>query len=357
MNFWNVKNQEGGSGEITLYGEISNYDYSWWDGGQYITSKKFLEEIEPLKNKNEITVRINSGGGDLFIGLQIATVLKGLSAKKTCIIEGLAASAATVIASVCDVVQTYNNSMYMVHKPKAGICSFVDDVDVEKVQELLRACKESLVVSYMEKTGRSREEITQAVDQEKWFVGQEAVDFGFCDELIGENLPMEFTNSQFVIVNAIPHNFGGCSQNQYGFLQQKVQNLNSPKKPKKGENNIMDLRELKEKHPDIYNQAVEEGKKEERTRMQEIDAISSCVLPEMVTKAKYEQPMGAKELCFQAMKEGKASAGTFMNHLHQDHKDSGVEDVAGEENAGQQPSAKEEQKSLLAKALNKGRVQ
>lgn len=350
MKFWDVKNQEGGSGEITLYGEISNYDSSWWDGGQYITSKKFLEEIEPLKLKSEITVKINSGGGDLFIGLQIATVLKGLSAKKTCIIEGLSASAATIIASACDTVKIYGNGMYMVHKPKAGIFDFVDDVDVEKASNLLRACKESLVVTYIEKTGRSREEVTDAIDNEKWFVGQEAVDFGFCDEVIGKDIPMEFTNSKFVIVNHVAHNLNGC--NQYGVLQQKIQNLGVQREQKEGANKIMNLKELKEKYPDIYNQAVTEAEQKERKRIQDIDAVSACISPELVAKAKYEEPLQAKDLCFMAMKEGQVAAGTFMNNLKQDKQESGVEGVSG--NALEEPGAgKEEQKKLFLNALNK----
>ena len=97
MNFWKIQNNQVQNAELQLYGEISNDDFSWWDGRQYITSKKFLEDIETIKNKKEITIKLNSGGGDLFVGLQIANVLRGISAKKICFIECISASAATLI--------------------------------------------------------------------------------------------------------------------------------------------------------------------------------------------------------------------------------------------------------------------
>ena len=101
MSFWKVQNKEE-TAELQLYGEISNSDSSWWDGAQYITPQKFLDDIAPLREKEQITIKLNSGGGDLFVGLQIATILKSIPAKKVCIIEGIAASAAVLIACISE---------------------------------------------------------------------------------------------------------------------------------------------------------------------------------------------------------------------------------------------------------------
>ena len=349
MKFWEVKNMADTSGELTLYGEFSEVDDSWWDGGQYITSAKFLEDLAPLKNKTEITVRINSAGGNFFVALQIANRLKELGAKKKCIIEGMAASAATIVSSACDEVLTYDNGLFMVHKPQLMVHDFCDDSDLEKHMELLRACKESIINTYMVKTGKTYEEIEGFVNQEKWFVGQEAVDAGFCDGILGKNLEIEVTNSKFIVVNSIAHNLN--SFGDYGTLQSKISAVSNKKTKTEGEKKVMDLAKFKMEHPDIYNQVMETGREEERARIREIDEISASIKPEMVLSAKYDKPVSAKELCFNAMKENSLLAGTYISHLKEDNAASGVANVLGG-GVPEDGSKKEEVKNYLVKALN-----
>lgn len=350
MKFWEVKNMADTSGELTLYGEFSEVDDSWWDGGQYITSAKFLADIAPLKNKSEITVRINSAGGNFFVALQIANQLKELSAKKKCIIEGMAASAATIVSSVCDEVLTYDNGLFMVHKPQLMVYDFCDDSDLQKHMELLRACKESIINTYIAKTGKTHEEIESFVDQEKWFVGQEAVDAGFCDGIMGKNLEIEVTNSKFIVVNSIAHNLNNFGD--YGALQSRISAVSNKKTKMEGEKKVMDLAKFKTEHPDIYNQVVKNAMEEERTRLKEIDEISASIKPEMVLSAKYEKPVSAKDLCFNAMKENSLMAGAYMQNLQEDNAASGVSNVLG----GGEPeggSKKAEVKNYFVNAMNK----
>ncbi len=350
MKFWEVRNMTSTSGELALYGEFSEVDNSWWDGGQYITSAKFLEDLEPLKNKSEITVRINSAGGNFFVALQIANRLKELGAKKKCIIEGMAASAATIVSGVCDEVLTYDNGLFMVHKPKLMVDDFCDDTDLQKHAELLRACKESIINTYMAKTGKTYEEIESFVDEERWFVGQEAVDAGFCDGIMGKNLDIEVTNSKFIVVNSIAHNLN--SFGEYGALQSRISAVSNKKMKTEGEKKVMDLAKFKTEHPDIYNQVMESAREEERTRIREIDEISASIKPEMVLSAKYEKPVSAKDLCFNAMKENSLLAGAYMSDLKDDNGTSGVGTVlgGGEPESG---SKKTEIKNYFVNAMNK----
>lgn len=335
MSFWNIQYHDT-TAELQLYGEISNTDWSWWDGKQYITSQKFLRDIEPIKNKKEIIIKLNSSGGDLFVGLQIANVLKGISAKKICIIEGIAASAATLIACVCDVVKIYHNSLFMVHKPKAGFFNFGEDSDFDKISNMLKICKESSILLYQQKTGKSYEELSDVVDNETWFLGQQAVDFGFCNEVIEQNLNIEMTESGFFIVNSIAHNLENCKN--YHDIKQKIMTT------EKGIKKNITLETLQKEYPDLYNEVIQH----ERNRLKEIDDISSQICHEMVQNAKYHTPMSAKELCFEAMQQGKINTIHFQSNWQNDRQNSGVQNIV----AMQQ---KQKQQNYFATILNQKR--
>ena len=118
--FWNVAKVNGSSAELTLYGDIcSEAPRDWWTGekidGQYITPEGFLEDLETIKDASNITVKLNSCGGDLYTGIAIHNALKALKGEKTVIVEGIAASAASIIMCAGDNVQVYPGSLIMIH--------------------------------------------------------------------------------------------------------------------------------------------------------------------------------------------------------------------------------------------------
>lgn len=346
MSFWKIQNQEEQKGELQLYGEISDIDSSWWNGAQYITPQKFLDDIAPLRNKQEIIIRLNSGGGNLFVGLQIANILKGIQAKKVCMIEGIAASAATLIACACDEVKLYSNSLFMVHKPKAGFFDFGEDSDFDKVSNMLKVCKDSSIEIYKQKTGKSYEELSAIIDNETWFLGQAAVDFGFCNEVIEQNLSVEMTENRFLIVNSIAHNLVGCKN--YDDLKRKIM---SNKTNKGGITNMtkeMTVETLQKEYPNLYNAIL----KQERQRLEELDNIACYVDAEMLHKAKYLAEMSAKDLCYEAMQQGKIHFTNYQKDWQKDRQDSGVQNVIGRETQQQQ---KEQNINYFAKVLNQKR--
>lgn len=92
--FWQFRNQAAGSAELLLYGDIS--DSSWW--GDEVTPKTFADELNALGALTSLTVRINSGGGDVFAAQTIGNLLEQHTAQVTARIDGLCASAATITA-------------------------------------------------------------------------------------------------------------------------------------------------------------------------------------------------------------------------------------------------------------------
>ena len=173
--FWNwVKNE----GERTLFlnGEIS--DETWYEDS--ITPKLFKQELEA--EEGDISVWINSPGGCVFAAAQIYNMLKNYSGKVTVKIDGLAASAASVIAMAGDEVMMSPVSMLMVHNP--ATVAIGDSKEMQKAIEMLDEVKESIINAYELKTGLSRARISHLMDSESWFNAKKAVELGFADKIM-----------------------------------------------------------------------------------------------------------------------------------------------------------------------------
>lgn len=179
--FWNwVKNEtpdEFGS-ERTLYldGEIS--DETWY--GDEITPQMFKDELN--KATGDITLWINSPGGDCFAAAQIYNMLMDYNGNVTVKIDGLAASAASVIAMAGTKVCMSPVAMMMIHNP--ATIAIGDEAEMQKAIDMLAEVKESIVNAYEIKTGMSRVSIAHLMDAESWFNAKKAVELKFADEVL-----------------------------------------------------------------------------------------------------------------------------------------------------------------------------
>lgn len=174
--FWSM-NKTKNSAELVLYGPIS--ESSWW--GDEITPKQFADDLAALGEVSEINVRINSGGGDVFAGQAIHSMLKRHNAKVTVYVDGLAASIASVIAMAGDRVIMPHGAMMMIHNP--WTLAMGDAEELRKSADTLDKVRESLVSVYEAKTGKTRDEIVAIMDEETWLTAAEAVMMGFADEV------------------------------------------------------------------------------------------------------------------------------------------------------------------------------
>ena len=178
--FWKFHNVAGGREELLLYGDIS--DSTWW--GDEVTPKQFAEDLDKLGAVSEITVRINSGGGDVFAAQTIGNLLEQHPANVVARIDGLCASSATIVACHCDRVVAANDSTYMVHPVRLGLLGYYDATTMQQYLNALDTIKENIISLYAKKTGRDKEEVTGWMDATSWWTGQEAKDNGFVDELV-----------------------------------------------------------------------------------------------------------------------------------------------------------------------------
>lgn len=192
--FWNWTQNDDGSRTLYLDGPIA--EESWL--GDEVTPKQFKSEL--LSGEGDITIWINSPGGDVFAANQIYNMLMDYKGKVTVKIDGIAASAASVIAMAGGDVFMSPVSMLMIHNP--ATIAIGDTEEMEKAIAMLEEIKESIINAYELKTGLSRAKISHLMDAESWFNARKAVELGFADGILfmeNESPSFEFEESEGMI--------------------------------------------------------------------------------------------------------------------------------------------------------------
>ena len=321
LKFWNVmKNDEEKSAELILYGSIGSDEY--WDD---ISDKAFKQDIENLGDVENIILHINSPGGSVFSAVAIANTLKNHKAKITANIDGLAASAATIITSACDTVRMPKNALFMVHNPITF--AYGNNQDMQKTLEMLNKVKNSIIETYLNKTKTDKETLSELMDNETWMNAEEAKEYGFVDEILDESVEKEVIENKLIINNMAFDisrfkNFKEKKNQDPRIINISVNSTGSPEEiadkfrdilnsteNQKNEGGNMTLEELKNKFPELYNQIFNEGKEagitKERERMREIDNLDVSNYSELVENAKYNEPVEASVLAVNILNKQK----------------------------------------------------
>ena len=183
--FWNwktrtVTNQETQEQvqERTLFLNGTIAEESWFDDD--VTPQLFKDEL--MSGSGNITVWINSPGGDCVAAAQIYNMLMDYKGDVTVKIDGIAASAASVIAMAGTKVLVSPVSMLMIHNPMTA--AFGNSDEMQKAIEMLSSVKDSIINAYEIKTGLSRAKLSHLMDAETWMDANKAVELGFADEIM-----------------------------------------------------------------------------------------------------------------------------------------------------------------------------
>ena len=174
--FWNWVRDSDEERTLYLNGVIS--EETWW--GDEVTPKIFKDEL--LAGTGDITVWINSPGGDVFAAAQIYNMLMEYTGKVTVKIDGFAASAASVIAMAGGDVYMSPVSMLMIHNPST--IAIGDSEEMMRAKALLDEVKESIINAYELKTGLSRTKLSHLMDAESWMNANKAIELGFADKIM-----------------------------------------------------------------------------------------------------------------------------------------------------------------------------
>ena len=344
LKFWNVmKNDEEKSAELILYGSIGSDEY--WDD---ISDKAFKQDIENLGDVENITLHINSPGGSVFSAVAIANTLKNHKAKITANIDGLAASAATIITSACDTVRMPKNALFMVHNPITF--AYGNNQDMQKTLEMLNKVKNSIIETYLNKAKTDKETLSELMDNETWMSAEEAKEYGFVDEILDESVEKEVIENKLIINNMAFDisrfkNFKEKKNQDPRIINISVNSTGSPEEiadkfrdilnsteNQKNEGGNMTLEELKNKFPELYNQIFNEGKEagitKERERMREIDNLDISNYSELVENAKYNEPVEASVLAVNILNKQKEERIKKLQNIKNDSQNNFTPPVA-----------------------------
>lgn len=199
--FWNwVKDEDTEISTLCLNGVIA--EESWF--GDEVTPKLFKSEL--MNCTGDIEVQINSPGGDVVAAAQIYNMLMDFKGNVTVKIDGIAASAASVIAMAGTTVKMSPVSLMMIHNPLT--VAIGDNEEMQKAIDMLSEVKQSIINAYEIKTGMSRLKISNLMDAETWMNAYKAVELGFADEIMyvdkntsDENVTFAF--SRRAVTNAL----------------------------------------------------------------------------------------------------------------------------------------------------------
>lgn len=159
------------SATLTIYDDL---------GAWGVSAKDFLADLRAV-NSDNVTVEINSPGGDVFAGLAIYNGLRASNKHVTVKVLGLAASAASLVAMAGDEIEMPENTMMMIHNPWSMAMGSADDL--RETADVLDKIGASLVSTYAKRTGKSEAEIKEMLDAETWLTAQEALDMGFATKV------------------------------------------------------------------------------------------------------------------------------------------------------------------------------
>lgn len=184
--FWNwltpqasSPNSDGGERVLRINGVIA--EESWLD--DEITPTLFASELNA--GSGPVTIWLNSPGGDVVAASRIYNMLLDYPGKVTVNIDGIAASAASVIAMAASTVAMSPVSMLMIHNP--ATLAMGDKTELSRALDMLESVKDSIINAYQLKTGLSRAKLSKLMDAETWMDARAAIDLGFADELLNGN--------------------------------------------------------------------------------------------------------------------------------------------------------------------------
>lgn len=175
-----VKALDDGAVEMLIYDEIGK---DWWTG-EGLEAKAFADELKKIPKDRELKIRINSGGGNVHDGMAIYNLLAERREKVTVIVDGVAASIASVIALAGRELVMPRNTLLMIHDPWGFAQGSADDM--RQAATTLDAHRDAMVAVYERKTGASQDDIKKLMKEETWFTGEQAHEAKFADTISNE---------------------------------------------------------------------------------------------------------------------------------------------------------------------------
>ncbi|MBX9597104.1 MAG: Clp protease ClpP [Burkholderiales bacterium] len=343
MNF-EIKALANNEAEVHIYGVI---------GREENNPKDFISQLKSVKSET-LHIHINSPGGDLFAGHVIYGIIKNFKGKKITYIDGLAASAASIIAMAGDKVVMPRNTLLMIHNASTVIHG--DSQEFAKAAGTLEKMNATMQAVYHNKTGIAHDEIATMMNNETWFTADEALKLGFIDIVVDDiELDSHYEDNGNLILNGI--DFGNVYAEKIKQLLPLQIATTTPVAnflPKGA--TMLTIEALQKDNPDIYAKIFEAGKlsgveagkqigiSAERQRIKDIEEMESNGHADLVAKAKFETGDSAGSLAVAILKAEKDQRSSLLA-VNQSEADAVNKVVAAQLDpiAGIDPRAKAEE--------------
>lgn len=316
-------------GAIVSDGDQWIYD---WFGVPAVSPKRIMNQIDrAIANQDkELVVNINSPGGSVYAASEIYTHIKKFPGNTVSEIVGVCASAASIPLLATKKALISPTGALMIHN--ASVVAEGDYRDMEAMKQLLIQTNSAIMQTYKTKTNKTDEELKQMMDAETWMNAQQALEHGFVDEIMFSNEMGGVVASAFtpevgangLLPQAVIDKMRMELANDPTMLVQNSASTGGlePEPEAKGEEELMDLKELKNKHPElvdeIKNEATAEAVKAERARIQEIENIAQPGTEEIINKAKFETGASAEATAMEILKAQKSQTVAQMNNIRED---------------------------------------
>lgn len=374
QKFWQIKNEANmDSAELLLYGQICD-SVPWWDiENNIITAKQFAQDIAALGGKR-LCVRINSAGGDVFAAHAIYNQLVTYPGEVIVRVDGLAASAATIICMAASSIIMPANAVMMIHNPMLLLYGSYDVQSMEKMITQLGTIKDSIIAAYKKKCKVSEEVLAELMNAETWMSAQEALSYGFAD-VVEQPVTVQMSANALVI-NNVKHDIENIAN------AEQLKNIFNKGEKKSSMNFIQEVKDLVAKYtsraqntgdakpalPAINQTEIIAA---ERSRVQALDALNdgSQTVGAIINDAKQNGKTAAeiegvvniiKQNTPKAMEE--ATAIEYIANLIADNQESGANGIKGQGQISRSDNEKMEQEAVtssMSAFINKkfGRVQ
>lgn len=230
--FWSFKNLSDQEAELRIDGEIVEDSWSWlyeWFGEPHAAPNKFRKALSEHKGKN-ITVWIDSWGGDVFAGVGIYNALKEHKGKVTVKIDGKAVSAGSLIAMAGDEILMSPGSILMIHNPWSWTSG--EAKDMRHAADVLDEVKEAILNIYQSRVkSKTREEISKMMDNEEWMSARKAVAEGFADGILRLENEEATISAAYSISRLAIQNSAATAMQKFFREWQKMQKNKDPEEP------------------------------------------------------------------------------------------------------------------------------
>jgi ATP-dependent protease ClpP protease subunit len=340
--FWNIKaSLDNQSTELFVYGDIS--DSAYWDE---VGAKEFVADLSKVTS-NDITVRINSGGGSVFAGFAMYNSLKQHKANITVRVDGLAGSAASIVAMAGDKIIMPLGSMMFIHNSwtyAAGNASELSDY-----ADMLKKIDASMLEVYKAKTGLDEKAIKDLMDKDSWLTAFEAKELGFATDVEDIQIAASLEGKNLVF-GSVKHNYDKLPKNGLKIdIGASIEANTNQKKEIE-----MTFDEVKAKFSNdikaLTDEAYLNGVKAENQRLKEIDDLEVSGHKDLVVTAKYgETTVNAGILAMNVLKAEREAKANLMKDIKADADE--IKPTVDNSKEGQEPEDKKEAEQVEAKAL------